>query len=53
MTKKIVFNKIRATPPIEGEDAKRFIEDMNRPMTEHEKMIQERIKNRRDVEIIR
>jgi len=53
MTKKIVFNKIRATPPIEGEDAKRFIADMNRPMTEHEKMIQRRIKNRRDVEIIR
>ena len=53
MKKIIIFNKIRATPDIEGEDAKYFIEEMNRPMNKHEKMIQKRIRNRRKVEIIR
>lgn len=50
--KKRVFNKIPATPILEGEDAKRFIEMMDRPLTKKDLEIQERLRNSRDVEII-
>ncbi|MDO5825551.1 MAG: hypothetical protein Q4Q22_04150 [Methanosphaera sp.] len=50
--KKPVFNKIAPTPILEGEDARRFIEHMNDPITERDLEIQKRIKSRREVKII-
>ena len=52
MMKKQVFNKIAPTPILEGEDAKRFIEHMNDPITEKDLKLIQRRKNRRKVEII-
>lgn len=50
--KKQIFNKIAPTPILEGEDAKRFIEHMNDPISERDLEIQKRIKSRRKIEII-
>lgn len=50
--KKQVFNKIKATPVLEGEDAVRFIKLMDKPLTKKDIEIQEKLKNSRDVKII-
>ena len=48
MTKR-VRNSIAPTPPLEGEDAERFIRKMDDPITEKDLKIRERIKKRRNL----